>query len=527
MSSRTRRPLFAGVLALLLGLPPAYAQMDLQTAAGQLFIFGVPWMKNQDLRLSQFSRKHFQSMGAGSFILFRRDLSNNLQVKTLTDDLHSIAQAASSAPALITVDQEGGVVSRVPFSPPLPSARAMGSTDSPELIRKVGYQTALMLRQLGINGNLAPVLDLGSANHSFIGSRAYSGEAERVSTLGNAFAQGLSDGKVLPVAKHFPGIGPVANDPHLSIVRRSTPASELLAKDFLPFRKFSGIFPSGLMISHLVYPALDVRALPGTFSKEIQQKHARETIGYQGLLMTDDLLMLKTKTPAEFRKNIQDAFIAGADLIMISWSSDKQRSAVEAILDGVRSGLFSEKDVRDRANRVVQVRQLLGRPEFQAPKDKAQLRLARNSEYERLVDQAFSSSLRYQLQTLQPNSRITLVRAPSSLKNLMSGKVARNTKKSLHFSDVCPAKDFCFFFAFSKSDVVRAEQDLQAMPKSQRAKVGIFYFRDLSQAKTSHRPIHLQIRSQLWAKSLVDELEYILKKKDVAVELRSASELKQ
>jgi beta-N-acetylhexosaminidase len=455
-------------------------------------------------------------MNAGSFILFRRDLSNNLQVKTLTDDLHAIALASSSAPALITVDQEGGQVSRVPFSPPLPSARALGATDNPDLIRKVGQQTAIMLRQLGINGNLAPVLDLGSSSTSFIGSRAYSGDAERVSSLGNAFAQGLSEGKVLPVAKHFPGIGPVQNDPHLTIVRRSTPASELLAKDFLPFRKFSSIYPSGLMISHLVYPALDIRGLPGTFSKEIQQKYARETIGYQGLLMTDDLLMIKTRTPTEFKKNIQNAFIAGADLIMISWSSEKQRTAVEAILDGVRTKLFTEKDVRDRAARILEVRKLIGRPAFQAPSDRTQLRLARNSDYERLVEQALSSSLRTQLANFSARGSITLVRAPQSFRLWTERHGSQQLRKALSFSNGCKKDGPCFYFAFHKKDVVSIEKELSKMSRARRKSVAIFYFRDVVPAQSPHLELHVQILSPHWAQSIGDELAHLIKKNQVA-----------
>lgn len=496
------------VLPLFLGLPPASAELDLPTAAGQLFIFGLPYGGPGRAALDQNSIKHFKSIRAGSFILFRRDLQNSVQIKDLTDRLHELGLASGGVAALISVDQEGGSVTRIPFSPPLPSARALGLGGNAALSEQVGKETATFLRQLGINGNLAPVLDLGSESPSFIGSRSYSTQAPVVSDMGNAFAQGLVDGKVLPVGKHFPGIGPVTNDPHLTLVRRSTPANDLLTRDLLPFRKFSALYPSGLMISHLIYPTLDPLGTPGTFSKEIHQKYARDVVGYQGLLMTDDLLMIKTKSLREFQDNIQKTFIAGADLIMISWSIEKQKAAIEALLAGVRAGTIKAEDVVARAKRVIQVRRDLGRPVFSAPLVKDRIALSPSATYTKALDQLANQIFKREIasQNIPSVTELALLSEQPELVRAFKKEAPTVPIRRLKSAGACKANQLCLAVLRYKREVAPFLQATANLKKEQRSRILVLELFDDGISAVDYNKISMPVRTPQWARQFAQHI---------------------
>lgn len=495
-------------LPLFLGLPPASAELDLPTAAGQLFIFGLPYGGPGKASLDQNSIKHFKSIRAGSFILFRRDLQSSAQIKTLTDHLHELALGSGGAAALISVDQEGGSVTRIPFSPPLPSARALGLAGNAALSEQVGKETASFLRQLGINGNLAPVLDLGSESPSFIGSRSFSTQAPVVSDMGNAFAQGLVAGKVLPVGKHFPGIGPITNDPHLALVRRSTPASDLLTQDLLPFRKFSSLYPSGLMISHLIYPALDPQGTPGTFSKEIHQKYARDIVGYQGLLMTDDLLMIKTRSLREFQSNIQKTFLAGADLIMISWSIEKQKAAIEALLTGARTGMIKAEDIIARAKRVLQVRKDLGRPTFSAPLVTDRIALAPSLNYAKTLDQLASQIYRREIasQTAPVANELALLSEQPELVRAFKKEAPEITIRRLRSATACGPRQLCLAVLRYKREVPAFLQALGGLRKEQKSRILVLELFDDGAPITEYNKISMPVRTPQWARQFAQQV---------------------
>lgn len=518
MSPIGRRPALALCLFVFLDVFPAFAQMDLGTAAGQLFIFGLPWNAGANGLLSKASISHFKELKAGAFILFRRDLKSTEQIKGLTESLQQISNEGSKSPALIAVDQEGGVVTRIPFDPPLPSASALGRSGNKVLAKALGFETAVFLRQLGINSNLAPVLDLGGAGPSFIGSRSYSDQAEVVSDVGNAFALGLAEGKVLPVAKHFPGIGPVMNDPHVSLVRRSTPATELLAKDFIPFRRFAAIYPSGLMISHLIYPGLDPTGLPGTFSPAIQQKYAREIVGYSGLLMTDDLLMLKTRKMSEFQKNVQSAFIAGADLIMVSWSLDRQKAAIEAILDGVRKKLFTQEDVLARAERIIKMRKDIGKPEFSAPLHTHRIRLAESKKYNELINELSQTLFKEQVLTLAEKSpaQWVLIGAPRELLTAIQRSPLKSHFKVGSAAKGCALKSMCLVFSRFRRERIQLLSQISRLPASQRGRYLLVDFVDDQRPNTQAEVIHVPVKAPNWPTHFIEEFSALRERRTTA-----------
>lgn len=361
---------------------------ELKPKLGQFFIFGLPGPD-----LSEATRNHILETRATAFILFRRNLQSNKQVTELTRGLHKLSEEINGQPALIGLDQEGGRVVRIPFDPPLPSAYAMGQTRDPALIEGISYQVGRALRQLGFNVNFAPVLDLGTdTQYSFLGQRAFSNDPVWASDFGAAFARGHVRARVLPVAKHFPGIGPIPNDPHLSLVRRPVSMEELRTRDLVPFENFARIADSGIMISHLIYPKIDP-VLPGTFSKAIVEDLLQTQLEYKGLVVTDDLMMEGAKASKHFEDDIVKAFQAGADLLMITWSGARQKQAVNALAKALQDGRIKPETVVARLEKMERIRAKVKMDRTPFALDDRQLLVYNFKPYEKVIDHAFNKTL--------------------------------------------------------------------------------------------------------------------------------------
>jgi beta-N-acetylhexosaminidase len=236
----------------------------------------------------------FRTTSPVGLILFRRNCKNPEQVRRLAE---RFAESLCGAPHLVLVDQEGGRVQRL--QPPgwrkLPPATAYATMyrKQPEkAVRGAFLVSRLLADELilsGINVNCAPVLDIPAAgSHSIIGDRAYGRTVEEVTEIGTAVARGLISGGVLPVIKHLPGHGRARTDSHAELPVITSEVRELLARDFRPFIAARDM-PLG-MTGHLLFPALD-----GEFSVSqseiIIRRIIRKQIGFDGLLMSDDLSM--------------------------------------------------------------------------------------------------------------------------------------------------------------------------------------------------------------------------------------------
>jgi beta-glucosidase-like glycosyl hydrolase len=323
---------------------------------GELLIVGI-----HGPTLDQKMEEHLVRVCPGSILLFRRNLVSNQQTLALVRKLRELHQRCSRHPLFLGVDQEGGVVSRIPFDPPLPSAWAMGQTQDPQIVEALGREVGHSLRKLGFNMNLAPVLDLGARDRkSFIGSRSFGDDAENVARMGTAYSMGLIKAQVLPVAKHYPGLGPGASDPHLVVVRRSIAQNALLKNDLSPFRVFAGLFPTAVMPSHLVYPAASSEGTPGTYSSVLLKNWLRDGMGYRGLVVSDDLQMKGAQNSKSISKNVISSLNAGVDIAMISWSSRDQLQASIAIREALKKGLISQQNFNEKVERIRKTKRIIG-----------------------------------------------------------------------------------------------------------------------------------------------------------------------
>lgn len=372
---------------------------DLSTKVGQFFIFGI---QDNGEKLTDATLQHLRSTKPGGYILFRRNMKTNSQLAGLVKDLQKVAKETSDVPAFIALDQEGGQVTRIPLFPQMPSPWAVAKTQNPDLARSFGVSVGAALREFGFNMNLAPVLDVGAGNkYSFLGSRTYTQDVDNISKIGVAFAEGLLDSKVIPVAKHFPGLGPVVNDPHKVLVRRTISLEELWKTDLPPFQTFSRLENSAMMVSHFVYPKLDSTLTPATFSKPIISGILRGTLGYQGLVMTDDLMMEGAKASPDFQENVVRAYEAGADLIMVSWSRARQKAAVEGLLKALHSGRLKLEDLESRLERIKKIKSALPEQDLVTPLNDKQLLGTSTEDYRNIVRKITELNIEKEIKTLQ------------------------------------------------------------------------------------------------------------------------------
>jgi beta-N-acetylhexosaminidase len=267
--------------------------------------------------LTADERAFFAETRPWGFILFKRNIETPAQVRALTDSLREVAERAD---APILIDQEGGRVQRMgpPHWPVYPPGRAYGRLpandhlERRELARLGARLMAHDLAAVGINVDCLPVLDVPVPGaHGIIGDRAYADDPDGVAVIGRAAAEGLLAGGVLPVIKHMPGHGRARADSHEALPVVDTPLDELEARDFAPFRVLADM-PLA-MTAHVVYTAIDPER-PATTSRKVMRQIVRGSIGYDGLVVSDDLSMRALQ--GSFGERASAALKAGCDVVL-------------------------------------------------------------------------------------------------------------------------------------------------------------------------------------------------------------------
>ena len=316
-------------------------------------------------RLNADERRFFGDADPVGFILFRRNCRSPDQVRDLVAALRD-SIGRSDAPVLI--DQEGGRVARL--RPPswrlYPSAACLGSLPDPqaELAARLGARLiADDLEHLGITVDCLPVLDIPVAGaDSVIGDRAYGTEPGRVTRLARAVCEGLLEGGVLPVIKHIPGHGRARVDSHYACPVIETDNDELSHTDFAPFRVLAAM--PWAMSAHIVYMAVDSTA-PATLSSRVISQVIRGTIGFDGVLVSDDLSM--QALGGGIGERAERALAAGCDLVL---HCNGDRREMETIVSA--TGRIAARTA-DRLARSEEMRRASGPRPFDRSKAEARL----------------------------------------------------------------------------------------------------------------------------------------------------------
>jgi beta-N-acetylhexosaminidase len=287
--------------------------------------------------------------GVRSVILFAQNFRDASQLRELT---RSIRQAAG-APVLVSVDQEGGRVQRFRGEgfPDLPSARR-AAAGGEEAVRRSAVTAARCLRAAGIHMNLAPVLDVDSnPANPVIGERAFGSDPDQVASCGVAYAKTLQAEGVAACGKHFPGHGDTSVDSHLDLPHLPHAMERLERVELVPFRAAVGAGIASLMTAHVLFDSIDPQ-VPATLSRRVVTGLLRERLGFEGLVFTDDFEMQAIADRFEMGDAAVRAIEAGCDQVLMCHRADRQRRAIEALAEAMRSGRLSREQVERSQNRL-------------------------------------------------------------------------------------------------------------------------------------------------------------------------------
>lgn len=265
----------------------------------------------------------------GGIILFKRNLGAMDAIAAL---VASTVEAAGPRAPLVAIDQEGGRVARL-GSPvlKLPPMRRLGERDDPALTERCGRVLGRQLAALGVSLDFAPVLDVDTnPDNPVIGDRAFGRDAETVTRHALAFARGLGSAGVASCGKHFPGHGDTDLDSHLALPRIAHDRARLDAIELAPFRAARGLVPS-IMTAHVVFEALDP-GVPATLSRRVITGLLREELGYDGVIVSDDLEMKAVFDHFGVAESAVRAIEAGCDLLLVCSRLELLEEAAAALV---------------------------------------------------------------------------------------------------------------------------------------------------------------------------------------------------
>jgi beta-N-acetylhexosaminidase len=323
------------------------ATMSLREKIGQLIVVGFP-STQPDENIKRMIREY----KVGGVILYDRNMETPEQVASLTNALQDLAmENTHKIPLIVSIDQEGGQIVRMrKHVSPIPSQQALGRNGDAKTVYQTAYRTGKELAAMGIQVNFAPVLDLSATD-----SRSFGTDPSIVSVLGRKVVTGLIDAGVAATLKHFPGNGRSNVDPHNDTSAVQAEQWDLESKDILPFRHIIENVDNSrffVMVTHIKYPVYD-KENPASLSPAIIQELLRKKLGYQGIVVTDDLEMGAVNKYFTYEDLGYKALEAGADLLLVCHTFDSQRKVIDGIWNAVQTGKLPEERINEALKRVL------------------------------------------------------------------------------------------------------------------------------------------------------------------------------
>jgi beta-N-acetylhexosaminidase len=318
---------------------------SLRRNIGQLLIGSLPGMS-----VTAELRSLTREFGLGGVTLFSRNIEAPEQVAELGHDLQALA---SEAPLWVAVDQEGGRVARLraPFTEWPPMA-VLGRSGDEELAYRFGAALAAELKAVNINLDFAPVLDIHTnPDNPVIGDRALSESAQVVGRLGAAIVRGIQQGGVAACGKHFPGHGDTSVDSHLDLPIVEHPPDRIRRVECVPFERAIRAGVGFMMTAHVLVPSLDEHN-PATLSPNIVHGLLREELGFEGVIVSDDLEMKALTRTCSVPDTAVQSVVAGCDGFLVCGGDvERQVASLEALVHAVEEGRLPYRRLEDALKR--------------------------------------------------------------------------------------------------------------------------------------------------------------------------------
>lgn len=327
-------------------------QMSLEEKVGQLVIVGV-----DGYRIDGNSIQFMEQYHVGGFILFKRNIQDSAQMLKLVNSLKETNAAGRNIPLFLSIDEEGGRVSRMPDEfLKFPSNKVIGKRNDSGFSYEAGGILGKELNAFGLNMDFAPVLDINSnPKNPVIGDRAFGTAAEPVGKLGIATMKGIQSQKVISVVKHFPGHGDTSVDSHVGLPKVNHDIKRLESFELKPFAAVIEDGADAVMVAHILLPKLDGQN-PASFSRYIISDLLRSQLNFNGVVITDDFTMGAIEKNYDMGKAAVKSILAGGDIVLVCHEFEKQKTVIEALLEAARSGVLPVERIDESVYRILNLK---------------------------------------------------------------------------------------------------------------------------------------------------------------------------
>ncbi len=328
------------------------SEMTLKEKIGQLLIAGFDGFEKNN---------HLEKLiehNVGNIILFTRNVNDVKQLSKLNHLIHKKIKSKTGIIPLIAIDQEGGIVTRIMKDASFcPGAMTLSATNS-DNARKIGEIMSEELSRLGINYNLAPVLDVNNNPlNPVIGVRSYSDDPAVVAKMGTAFIAGMQKDGLLAAAKHFPGHGDVVVDSHLGLPVITHSLERINNVELVPFKEAIKKGVASIMSAHIFFSSYEENNRPATLSKKIITNLLREELAFEGIIVSDCMEMKAIDDTVDAAVGSVEGIIAGLDLVCISHTIEKQLAFLRLMEEAVKEGRISEKEIDQKVERIFKAKE--------------------------------------------------------------------------------------------------------------------------------------------------------------------------
>jgi len=326
--------------------------MSMEEKIGQLVITGV-----EGYEFDAKAQALIEKYKIGGFVLFKKNIRDPEQMLELLNSLKKTNEV-NSIPLFLAIDEEGGRISRLPDEFwKTPSSQKIAEINDSEFTFKLSSIVGERLKACGFNMNFAPVLDVNSnPNNPVIGDRSFSHDPSVVSIQGIQTMKGLRTQNIIPVAKHFPGHGDTVVDSHLDLPVLDHNLDRLYNLELIPFALAIENQIEVIMSAHILLPKLDPDN-PASLSPNIISKVLREDLGFEGLVITDDLTMGAVLDNYDIREAAVQAIIAGSDIVLVCHDFQKEEAVLQALRQAVENGDISLKRIEQSVYKILKLKQ--------------------------------------------------------------------------------------------------------------------------------------------------------------------------
>lgn len=326
--------------------------LTLEEKIGQMILAGV-----QGTTLDDQAKQMITDQKVGGIIFYANNVST---LEGTAKFVQSIKEANQSnpVPIFMSVDQEGGKVSRMPETvESIPSSRKVGETKDSALAETMGELLARQVQLAGFNVDFAPVLDVNSnPKNPVIGDRSFGSSAELVSRMGIAEMKGLRNEGIIPVVKHFPGHGDTSVDSHLDLPVVNKTEKQLAELEWIPFQAAVKEQVEAVMVAHILFPKLDPDH-PASLSDVIIGEHLRGKFNYDGVVITDDLSMGAIAKNYKLDQAALATVKAGSDILLVAHSYESAKTIFDTLISAVKSGKITESRIDESVYRILALKQ--------------------------------------------------------------------------------------------------------------------------------------------------------------------------